>query len=492
MKRHLLFLSWWVLCAAPLPAVQAKPDESIVKVLATVRYPNPLQPWTKGTPTEVVGSGVVIEGNRILTTAHLVLYATELYVQSRPGQDKSEAKVEAIGYDLDLAVLSVGDKKFFEKRPALPRAKNVPRIQDAVTVYGFPVGGDDLSVTKGVVSRVGYNMYQVSAAINAGNSGGPAMVDGAMIGMVASRLNDAENIGFVIGNAEIEHFLQESKGGRYEGKATDATASDFQRLENEALRALLKLDRQVKGILVLPPKQRAADYPFKEFDVLTKIGDYDIDNDGVVQLPNNLRVFFADLIPTLAQRNTVRVTVLRNGSALNVRLPVTTKDNRLIREYRGEPPSYFIHGPLVFSPLKANAIALYYRVKPALDNMQGPLLSRRFDRVLFPDEELVVVTAPLFKHKIARGYSDPVGQVVQEVNGQKIKNLRHLVEFLCQNQDEYLKFRFAEEATEILVFRRQEMNKATEEIMEENGIAASRRGSEDMLRVWKQATTPRP
>ena len=85
-----------------------------------------------------------------------------------------------------------------------------------------------------------------------------------------------------------------------------------------------------------------------------------------------------------------------------------------------------------------------------------------------------------------------MGRVVKEVNGTRIKNLVHLVETLRDSKDTYLKFRFADEGSEVLVFDRQEMNRVTEEIMEENGIAPTRRGSEETLKVWKRrAASPK-
>ena len=51
-------------------------ENSVVKVFATMRYPDPFKPWTKQAPSEVTASGVVIEGRRILTNAHVVLYAS--------------------------------------------------------------------------------------------------------------------------------------------------------------------------------------------------------------------------------------------------------------------------------------------------------------------------------------------------------------------------------------------------------------------------------
>jgi hypothetical protein len=54
----------------------------------------------------------------------------------------------------------------------------------------------------------------------------------------------------------------------------------------------------------------------------------------------------------VARDGAVPLTVLRDGKEVAVSLPVTTRDNRLIRDYAGEKPSYFIHGPLVSSPAK--------------------------------------------------------------------------------------------------------------------------------------------
>ena len=55
-------------------------------------------------------------------------------------------------------------------------------VQDAVAVVGYPIGGDTISVTSGVVSRIEVTSYvhgstellgvQIDAAINSGNSGG--------------------------------------------------------------------------------------------------------------------------------------------------------------------------------------------------------------------------------------------------------------------------------------------------------------------------------
>jgi S1-C subfamily serine protease len=493
VKKILVPVLACVLFAAPA-ALHAAPEDSVVRVEATVRYPSTLRPWTTQQPVELSGTGTVIEGKRILTNAHLVLYATDVQVQPRRGGSKIEARVEMLAPDMDLAILSVKDPKFFEKHAALQRSKKLPKVQDNVSVYGFPVGGNDLSVTKGVVSRIDYGRYylrgfglivQVSAAVNPGNSGGPAVVGDRMIGLVMSRFTEGENIGYIIPDEEIDLFLEDIKDGRYDGKPADMSGTEFHTLTNAALRGFLKIDDNVRGVLVSPPRRRPAGYPFEEFDVLTRIGSHDIDDDGMVQLPDDLRLSFLSVVPREARGGGVPITLIRKGKRVESKLPVTTVDDRVLREFHGEKPTYFIHGPLVFATATADAVS-YSRVRPELSAIGSPLYSRYTDPVEFPGEELVIVSSPMFRHKIAKGYADPVGQCVKEVNGTRIKNLAHLVRILRDSTDDYLVFRFVEEGVELLVFRRDELERATDEILDDNGISPARRGSENMLKVWRE------
>jgi S1-C subfamily serine protease len=493
MNRRSVLLSCWLTVGALTPAALGNPEESVVKVFASVRFPNPVQPWAKGQPVQNHGTGVVIEGKRILTNAHLVAYGTEIYVEDPKGSEKLEAKVEALNFDVDLAILSVNEDKFISKRTVLPRAAQLPRIQDRVSIYGFPIGGNQLSVTRGEVSRIEYGTYgrgigpviQVSAPVNPGNSGGPAVVDDKMIGLVVSRVQNAQNIGTIIPNEEIEIFLDNFKRGRHESKPILASQIFVQSLENKALRRKFNVDASVRGVVVTAVPANAPAFPLKPFDVLTSIGEYPIDNLGRIDLKSGLRAPFLYMVPQLARGQGVSVTVWRQGRQMTVSLPVTTEDNRLVRPYRGEPLSYFIHGPLVFAQGKSEDVSLYAQMNRTFYLDNSPLVTRADDLVAFPGEELVVVSARMFPHPCAKGYADPVGKVVKDLNGVPIKNLRHLVKTIRDCTDEFLTLRFADNFSEVLVFDRRELEKATEEILDDNGIPTTRRGSADMLKVWK-------
>lgn len=476
---------------ADAPATEPAPriEDSVVKVFSTVRQPDTSKPWTKQSPQEATGTGVIIEGRRILTNAHVVLYASQVQVQANQAGDKISATVEFAAPGIDLAVLKLEDDAFFDGHPPLKRANLLPEVKDAVMAYGFPTGGTSLSITKGIVSRIefaGYNFpvsglrIQIDAAINPGNSGGPAVAGDKMIGLAFSTLGGAQNIGYIIPNEEVELFLKDIQDGRYDGKP--AMYDQLQTLENPALRAFLKLDKAVQGIVVHEPFLSSQPNPLKEWDVISRIGDTPVDDQGMVKAGPNLRVRFQYLVQKVAKHGMVPLTVVRGGKELAIQLPVAASRPMLIPDLQGSYPSYFVCGPLVFSTATSQFVSGNNHLTGMFIFYGSPLVARRGQGPAFPGEELVVVASPFFPHKLAKGYSNPVAEVVKSVNGIPVKNLRHLVQVLRDVKDEFIALAFARTGSESMIFPRKDMLAATDEILSDNGIRSQ--GSADTLSVW--------
>ncbi|MFO0952951.1 MAG: trypsin-like peptidase domain-containing protein [Isosphaeraceae bacterium] len=500
----LLALAQGLASAAPAPADDPKQEDavrnSVVKVTATMRPPDLLRPWTKQSPRDASGTGVVIEGKRVLTNAHVVLYASQLFVESHESSDKIVATVEAVAPGIDLAVLKLEDESFFDKRPPLPRTNSLPAVKDTVLVYGYPQGGSTLSVTKGIVSRIEFAPYQdltsglriqVDAAINPGNSGGPALVDGKVVGLIFSKLTQSDNIGYIIPSEEIGLFLEDVKDGKYDGKP--AMFEGLQTLENDVLRPFLKLDRKASGIIVHSPGRDEKDYPLKEWDLITKIGEKDVDNTGLVSLDGGLRLRFQYLVQKLAKDGKVPLTVIRQGKEVKLDLPVSPRRPVLIDSLRGRYPSYFIYGPLAFSPVTAEMLTgldagTGGRIYSVLSLIGSPLVTRRADKPTPDDEELVVVSAPMFPHRLSKGYSSPQFKVVKEVNGVRVKNLPHLVSLLRDAKEKFTTISFDDKGSETIVFNHKDALAATDEILNDNGIR--QRSSDDLTAVWEGREKP--
>jgi len=502
MKGRYL-LGFLLLCGFASAAVAAPADtapsieNSVVKVFATMRYPDPFKPWTKQAPTEITASGVVIEGKRILTNAHVVLYASQVQVQANAQGDKLPATVVAVAPGIDLAVLQLDDASFFDTHPPVARAGKLPQIKDAVLAYGFPTGGNSLSITKGIVSRIEFVAYnypvsglriQIDAAINPGNSGGPAIAGDKMVGLAFSKAGgDTQNIGYIIPNEEVELFLKDIADGHYHGKP--AMYDELQTLENPALREYLKLDKSVEGMVVHRPDKTDASYPLKEWDVLTRIGDIPIDNQGMIKLDKDVRVSFAYQIQHLANNGKVPMTLVRAGKTLQIQLPVSAEHPTLLTDLRGNYPSYFIYGPLVFSTATWQFVANFEKnvnLMRMLGAVKNPLVTRALDPPDAETEELVVVSSPFFPHKLANGYSNAAGSVVQSINGTHVRSLKHLVALLRDLKDPFVTIEFDQKGNEALVFSRTAMLAATDEILTDNGVRAQ--GSPNMLEVWQEKT----
>ena len=492
----------------PLPAGGLAPatitatgaiTNSVVKVFATSRLPDTFKPWAKQSPQESTGSGVVIDGKRILTNAHVVSYASLVQVQANGSGEKFNARVVAIAPGIDLAVLQLEDESFFARHPPMARANTLPEVKDGVLAYGVPTGGTSMSITKGIVSRIEYAAYnfpvsglriQIDAAINAGNSGGPAVVadprtGDKMIGLAYSRLSNAQNIGYIIPNEEIELFLADVADGRYDGKPT--LHDEMQTLENPALRAFLKIDRNVKGVVVHQPFSTEAGYQLKKWDVITHVGDTPVDDQGMVKVGPDLRLNMRYTVQKIAKNSLVPMTVVRDGKPLKLVMPLLSDRPLLIPDLKGNYPPYFIYGPMVFSKATIQFTGFMNNnanTMSAFSIVRSPLVTARGDTPTAEREELVVISSPFFPHKLSVGYANATASVIQSVNGTPIRSLAHLVALLRDMKEEFVTFVADNRGGETLVFSHKEMVASIEDILIDNGVRAQ--GSAELMGIWQK------
>ena len=281
----------------------------------------------------------------ILTNAHSVSYYSQV-LQFCPGcltpletligaqvqlkrRDKDRkfiAKVLAIGTDCDIALLTVEESEFWEGVSPLSLGP-LPHLQDYVTVVGYPVGGDTISVTSGVVSRVEVTQYthgscdllgiQIDAAINSGNSGGPVFdAHGICIGIAFQSFagSDVENIGYVVPTPVIEHFLLDYK----RNKAFTGFPSlgiRWQKLESGDLRKASGMNAEQSGILIRNVSPTSSSQGvLKPGDVVLEFEGIEVANDGTVPFRTDERISFTYLVAQKYVGDNANLTVLRNES----------------------------------------------------------------------------------------------------------------------------------------------------------------------------------
>jgi PDZ domain len=309
---------------------------------------------------------------------------------------------------------------------------------------------------------------QVDAALNPGNSGGPAVDEGKIVGLVFSKINEAENIGYLIPTEEIREFLKHADAGKYEGNML--LLDDYQTAENDALRKFLQMPSDVTGIVITKPYSDEDDYPLKQWDVVTHVSSHPVDNQGYVDVRDGLRMRFLYYVARLAKDGKIDLTIRRAGEKKEVSVPVGPRRETVLPTIQDDYPDYFIYGPLVFEVASQEYVrALGSGGMGALLALQSPLLGRLYDKPKEKGEQIVVVATRMFPHPSIKGYDNrPLG-VVGKLNGKPLKNLRALAEMLRDSKDEYLSFEMSDRS-ESLVFKRSEIEEATEEILSNEGI----------------------
>jgi S1-C subfamily serine protease len=429
---------------------------AIVKIYTVTNRPDYFRPWN--TITErVSGSGCVIKGNKILTNAHVVADHTFIEVR-RFGQPKRyKADVLNVSHEADLALLSVKEEAFFKDVIPLGLTE-LPRMQQEVVVYGFPMGGDTLSVTKGIVSRIEHLRYthsseyllaiQIDAALNAGNSGGPVLSEGKIIGVVMQKVGGAENIGYVVPTPIILHFFHDIEDGRYDGFPGIGLVT--QKMENPSMKEKYKMPESETGMLVrhVLPESPAKGF-IRSGDVILSIDGHDIADDGTVEFRQKERTsskYFVDLHQI---GDKLRVELLRDSRSEVVELALGEKPNAFrtvaMEEY-DQLPRYLIYGGIVFCPLSKNLLKTLGRNAPKnlLEAMsRWPTEAKR---------EIIIVQQVLASD-VNKGYHDVYGWIVEEVNGNKFKNFKEFWELILKSDEPYLVFE-SEKGFQIVINRK--------------------------------------
>jgi len=467
VSKHFVCLFLLAACARTVPG--AEPERSVIQIMTFSQQPVWEAPWRFEPVRRSSGTGFVIKGRRIMTNAHVVSWAKEILVHRYQDPRPYLAHVRFIAHDCDLALLEVEEESFFSGLDPL-KFGDLPAVRSTVVTYGYPAGGEQISYTRGVVSRIELQTYahsgnrsfltvQTDAAINPGNSGGPVVQDDQVVGVAFQGIPGLENTGFFIPPPVIQHFLKDIEDGRYGGFPMAGVR--VVPLQNPAYRRYLKipendLGARVDSLLPIATTQKL----LQPDDVLLRIGRYDVASDGTVLYEGN-RVSASAAFQTAQRGDNLPLKIWRQGKETEVTLPMNIYEgDRSVGNQYDVLPRYFVYAGLVFTPLSldymktlgqgwrdsANAeltYELYYRRGEAPDKSR-------------PEP---VVLASTLAHAVNANFKVARHALVDKINGVRIDrledvvrafesatNTHHVVEFVPNNAFETLKRADAEAA----------------------------------------------
>lgn len=459
---HGMFLRSILLLFASLVVTTAQADvrHAVVQVFNQSREVNFQYPWQNGNINSSYGTGVIIAGNRILTNAHVVDNSMQLQVRKVGSDQKFKAEVAFISDERDLAMITVSDKDFFHDTEILELGA-LPLLGDEVTTYGFPVGGTQLAITRGIVSRIDYDYYahsgypnlvcQIDAAINPGASGGPAIVNGRLAGLNFQGLERADNVGYIIPPPVIESFLKDIEDGKVDG--VPEIAFVLQPTENAQLRQRYGLDEKTGGVLITSLSGLEKEKGLLQVgDVVVAMDGQLLGNDGTVRFVTADRIDSNILIARRQLGDKLPLTLIRGGKKIDINYPLsyTLKDSRIVPGHQSNlVPDYEVIGGLVIAEVNEDLMRGWKYVPPAVD-------MQRFEyrRTGSAETDRLLMVVSVLPDEINLGYEQTRFGVVKTVNGAPVSNLKQVREQLHKPDGDYLVLGFAPHDSQITFSRK--------------------------------------
>jgi S1-C subfamily serine protease len=461
-----------------------EPERSVAQITTFAQPPAWDTPWRFEAVRRMGGSGFVIQGKRIMTNAHVVSWAREIIVRRYQDPRPYLAEVEYVGHDCDLAVLKVQDGRFFENLEPLEFGQ-LPKVRSTVVTYGYPAGGEEISYTRGVVSRIELETYahignrhllsaQTDAAINPGNSGGPVIQDDRVVGVAFQGIPGLENTGFFIPPPVIEHFLKDIQDTHYDGMPQAGVR--LAHLQNPAYRRLLKLPddargARVDGLLPIASTEKV----LQEEDVILEIGSFAVASDATILYQGN-RVSAALAFELPQAGESVALQIWREGRQQAVLLPVFPYHGDRAAGYQHEsPPRYFVYGGLVFTPLSLDYLRTQGRgsTDSSASELYYELYYRRYESPKTARPEPIVLAAVL-ADAVNANVSVRGRALVDQINGQRIERLEDVVRAFQTNTNACEVIEFLPNHT-IECLARGDTAKANADILQTYGITKDRR-----------------
>lgn len=399
--------------------------KALVKVYTSHQLFDYLSPWQYGQSANSTATGFIIDGERIITNAHAVLNSKFLQVRKEGDSKKYKAVVKFTSEEYDLALVEIEDKSFFNGTVPL-KLGTLPEIQEKLTVYGYPLGGDKLSTTQGIVSRMEHNTYtltnrkfligQTDAAINSGNSGGPVVSKGKVVGVAFAGLNSADNIGYFIPVNILNNFLEDIKDGKYDG--SPLLGVEWLELESPSHRRMLGIEDKTGGILI---KKVFKNSPFEgvlqKNDVLMKLDNYPIEYDGTIEFRKNEKTDFSYVNQQKKYGDSLSYEIIRDKKIKTGQVKLNKKDIEytVVTDVTIEtPPSYMVYGGLLFEPLTSNYMAgVVEKLGSVYDKEE-----------LYKDYKQLVVLVRVLPFDVNLGYTDAEHEIIVKVNGEKYKDFK--------------------------------------------------------------------
>ncbi len=430
--------------AAPVSGAAGEPPldvtSAVVRVDVTRGRRETNAPWKMLAPEQSSGTAFAIGPGRLVTNAHVVRDALQVTVKKNDGSAPVLATVQATDDSCDLAVLGVENPSFPTNVRPLALG-GLPAVGSSVTIYGYPIGGFELSTTTGVVSRMESQYYlegsaahlagQTDAAINPGNSGGPVVQGNAVVGVAFQHLRARQNIGFFIPAPIVRHFLDDFADGKYGGFPDVPLV--VQPIESPALRRERALPEGRSGVVVEAlPRGSSLREVLAPGDVILAVDGQRVSDDGTFASGQG-RLPLSHLFDIKSVGQPVPLQIWRNGEAADVvwRADRYAPWDRLRSRATAR---YLVYGGLVFVPLSYAYLAATNLSAEHRAWIQQAMAAQMWGPGSGAEREIVLLVG-IIPDPVNEGVHANLPLVLESLNDEPVGGLAELARKLDSSQE---------------------------------------------------------
>lgn len=430
-----------LLCTASLHAAPEVGAPGLIRINATIQTYSVSQPWERTNPSQRRGLGAVLSDLRILTTAEMVADTTYLELESADGTRNTSAKVLAVDYEANLALITPSDPATSTWIKSIkPLVTNGPvSIDEELDIWQLEDNGNAIR-TVGTVRSVDllssfvegnfFLSYEVKASMQSASSSYtlPATKNGKLAGILTS-YDSKDQISDILAPEVIALFLEDVADGDYTGFPSLGISTSL--TEDPHFRAFLGLTDAQGGLYIsrVLPGSAAEESGFQVKDVLLTIDGHPVDRRGYYADARYGRLFWSNLIRGKKKvGETVTIDILRDGKEKKLTATLRRRVAPLIPIHiHDQPPSYLVKGGIVFQDLSRPYLKAFgkdwdtrapLRLLDALRNPQDYEEGR--NRLVFLSR---VIATPA-----TIGYDQIASLIVTQVNGRPVENMHSLAE----------------------------------------------------------------
>lgn len=395
-----------------------KYNNSVVRIISYNNVFDYENPFNKGKTTKSTGSGFFIDKDgHILTCSHCIEDASKVTINI-PNEGQKEYAAEVLGFCpyFDIAMLKI---KGYKVKNYLKLHNNNVKVNPGDESYaiGFPLGQENMKITKGVISGQQDNYYQTDTPINPGNSGGPLMYKGKVLGINAAGIAAmfADNIGFAVPIYRVSLIADELKKPKniisYPHEFCDYQKS------NEEFKTCLKTKCD-GGIIInkIYDDSLLKKTKLEEGDVLCKINGVQIDyfaNMNKSWMGQKMNI--ENMLTNIKLNSTVNIEFWKNGKMMKDSFKLEEQRQKISKIYPNyEKADYLVYAGIVFMNLSLN------HFENGLKNSEN---SKYMNHPKNRTKSKIIITNILLESCIHKMKIFKQGDIIKSVNGKKVDSL---------------------------------------------------------------------